>query len=99
MSAYFVSVSFQLNPGKLEDWKAMSAEIDKDIAIKKGFVSRDSGIDENNLVYCLVKWQSKDDQEAFKRSLEAQKVWSEMMENFANIVDMTTMESREIDLF
>ena len=99
MSQYFVNVSFKLNDGKLEDWKVLSTQINEDIAKAKGFISRDSGIDEQENVYCLVKWESQADQEAFLASLMAREDSAEMMAHFGSIVDMATMSNRGIQLF
>jgi len=57
MSKYFIEVSFELNDGQLENWKKLSKEINNDLTNVEGFISRDSGVDENNRVYCLVKWE------------------------------------------
>jgi len=99
MSQYFVNVSFKLNDGKLEDWKVLSKQIDEDIAKAKGFISRDSGIDEDQTVYCLVKWQSKADQEIFLAELMAREDAPTMMAHFASIVNMETMSNTGIQLF
>ena len=48
MSKHFVIMSFELNDNSLiDEWKALSKEIDEDIFDADGFISRDSGIDEN----------------------------------------------------
>lgn len=100
MNECFVIVSFELNDKNLiNDWKSLSAEIDKDIAKADGFISRDSGIDEEGRVYCLVKWQSKSHQETFKQLLEARKEWAEMMQHFCSIVNMETAINQVIEVF
>jgi hypothetical protein len=99
MNACFITVSFELNEGKLEDWKKMSAEIDRDISSASGFISRDSGIDENGLVYCLIKWRSKVDQKSFSMALEARKDWPEILKDFERICNMKTMKNQTIALF
>jgi hypothetical protein len=44
MSEYFIIMSFELNEKSLiNDWMALSKEIDEDIVKADGFISRDSG--------------------------------------------------------
>lgn len=99
MSEYFVIESFELHNGQLQNWTQLSKEIDTDIAKADGFISRDSGIDKNNRVYCLVKWQSRASQEAFMKLLEAREDWKAMMDSFAKIANMQTEKRQEIDIF
>ena len=99
MSEYFVIESFELHDGQLENWKKLSSEIDKDIAKADGFISRDSGIDGNNRVYCLVKWKSKGHQEAFMQELTSRDDWDSMMEYFGSIANMETDQRQEIEIF
>jgi len=100
MSEYFVIMSFELNEKDLiDDWKALSKEIDEDIAKADGFISRDSGIDEHGRVYCLVKWQSKAHQETFKKLLEARQEWPQMMQHFSSIVNIETSTNQAIEIF
>ncbi|QKQ24312.1 hypothetical protein HUE58_04060 [Candidatus Ruthia endofausta] len=52
MSEHFVIMSFELNNQDLvNDWKTLSKKIDEDIAKADGFISRDSGVDEDGRVY------------------------------------------------
>ncbi len=100
MSGFFVLVSFELNDKNLLiDWKVLSKEIDDNILGVKGFISRDSGIDEQGYVYCLVKWQSRADQEAFKKQFESKDDWSKTMEDFGRIANMETIMFKNIALF
>ncbi|AYQ57347.1 hypothetical protein BTHERMOSOX_176 [Bathymodiolus thermophilus thioautotrophic gill symbiont] len=100
MSEYFVIMSFELNEKDLiDDWTALSKEIDEDIAKADGFISRDSGIDEHGRVYCLVKWQSKAHQETFKKLLEARQEWPQMMQHFSSIVNIETSTNQAIEIF
>ena len=55
MNAYTIIESFKLHDEQLENWKELSKKIDTDIAKVEGFISRDSGIDSDSRVYCLVK--------------------------------------------
>ena len=100
MSRFFVLVSFELNDkGLLDDWKILSKEIDDDISGVKGFVSRDSGIDEQGYVYCLLKWQSKTYRETFMKQLESKDDWPKIMEDFGRVANMETMTFKNIALF
>lgn len=93
-------MSFELNDKNLlENWKNLSKEIDKGIAKADGFVSRDSGIDEDGRVYCLVKWQSKTHQENFRKQLENRAEWPEMMQRFGSIANMETAINKAIEIF
>ena len=99
MSKYFIEVSFELNDGQLDNWKNLSKEINNDLANVEGFISRDSGIDENNRVYCLVKWESKAHQEKFRKQLESRENWNEMMNYFGSVIDVKTEKRNSVDLF
>jgi hypothetical protein len=100
MSRFFVLVSFELNDkGLLDDWKILSKEIDDDISGVKGFVSRDSGIDEQGYVYCLLKWQSKTYRKTFMKQLESKDDWPKIMEDFGRVANMETMTFKNIALF
>ena len=90
MNQYFVIVSFELHEGQLENWKKLSKEIDTGIAKAEGFISRDSGIDKDNKVYCLVKWENKANQEAFMKELETSGDAEEVMKRFGSIANMAT---------
>ena len=100
MSESIEMVSFELkDKNLLDDWKALSKEIDEDIAKADGFISRDSGMDEAGRVYCLVKWQTKAHQEKFMQQLTAREEWPKMMEYFGSIADMETMKPHHLALF
>ncbi|WP_428087623.1 hypothetical protein [Candidatus Thioglobus sp.] len=100
MSEYFVTMSFELNDENLmNDWKALSKEIDEDISKAEGFISRDSGVDEAGRVYCLVKWQNKTHQENFMQALESKPEWPKMMQHFSSIANMDTAVNQAIDIF
>ena len=93
MSKIMLMASFQLNsPDLLEDWKKMSAMISADLQGVDGFISRDSVREENGTVYCILKWASKEQQENFRKALEAREEWPELMGEFSRIVNMETMK-------
>ncbi len=100
MSEYFVIVSFELNSKDLlEDWKTLSKEIDEDIAQADGFISRDSGVDENGRIYCLIKWQSEAHHQTFRQQLEARESWPKNMERFGAIANISTMTPNNLEVF
>lgn len=100
MNKYFVILSFDLNDKNLiDDWVILSKEIDEDISKAKGFIARDSGVDEHGRVYCLVKWQSKTHQENFRKQLEAKDEWPQMMQRFNSIANMKTSTNKTIEIF
>ena len=99
MSEYFAIVSFELNDKNLlNDWKVFSKEIDEDISQADGFISRDSGIDENGKVYCLVKWQSEAHQQNFRKQLEANENWPKTIQRFGTIANMSTMTPNNLEV-
>lgn len=92
MSQVIMSVSFELNdPNLLSDWKKMSAMISSDLVGVDGFISRDSAQGKDGKVYCILKWESQKQQEAFRASLESRPEWGKMMEDFGRIVNLDTM--------
>jgi len=50
----------------LEDWKVLSKKINEDLAGVDGFISRDSVCGDDGLIYCILKWESKEHQEKFQ---------------------------------
>jgi len=99
MNGYTVIVSFELHDGQLENWKELSKEIDTGIAKAEGFVSRDSGIDSDDRVYCIVKWEAKAHQEAFMEALMSQEGSDELMQRFGSIGNMETEKRQEVNIF
>ncbi|BBB24264.1 hypothetical protein CVFO_1145 [Isorropodon fossajaponicum endosymbiont JTNG4] len=100
MSEHFVIMSFELNNQDLmNDWKTLSKEIDEDIAKADGFISRDSGVDEDGRVYCLVKWQSKVHHANFTKLFETREQWPQMMAYFCNIANMETSTTQILEIF
>ena len=58
MSEFLIMLSFELNDKSLlNDWKTLSQEIDEDTAQADGFISRDSGIDENRKQSIVTKME------------------------------------------
>ncbi len=99
MKPFTIIESFKLHEGQLENWKKLSKDIDTDIAKAKGFISRDSGVDADDRVYCIVKWESKAHQEIFMQELMAGEGADEMMKHFGSIANMETEVRHEVDIF
>jgi len=96
-----IIATLQLNsPDLLEDWKKISSEISADLkANATGFVTRESGIDEAGLIYCILQWKCIEDSEAFMQSLPMRPDFMEKMVNFSRVVNMESMTKKVIALF
>ena len=96
-----IIATLELNsPNLLDDWKKISADISADLnANATGFVSRESGVDENGLVYCILQWNSIEDSEAFMQSLPLRPDFMEKIADFARVVNMESMTKKVIGLF
>jgi hypothetical protein len=79
----------------LEDWKVLSEKINIDLTGVDGFISRDTACGENGLVYCILKWESKEHQEKFQKytlsrtNEEFQKMFAELgrIMNMENMIE------------
>jgi len=92
-----VIAKFKLNSQDLEEsWQELSAGIQKGISQAPGFISRDTGVDESDTHYCIVKFNSKKERE--ENMKKSQELHPEMFEQFAKIVNMSTMEKTEIEV-
>ncbi len=100
MKNIYVLVKFELNEGiDISEWKGMSDEINKDIAWADGLQFRDSGVDEKGNVYCILKWDSLEQQVTFRALMDKQfEANPEIMKEFGRIVDMDTMTMDKITL-
>jgi hypothetical protein len=93
-------VTFKLKEeNMLDTWKEMSAGITA--AMKqnaKGFIYRESGIDEKGNVYCILKWETVElmmaSREAFERG-----DFEEEKKKFEALVDMSTMKQELLEMF
>ena len=98
MKNIFGYASFKLNDDNLmDDWKKMSDKINENLKGVDGFIYRDSAVSEDGTVYCFLKWESKEKQEAFKKVLESDAFKGEM-EAFAKIVNMESMRSEILQI-
>ncbi len=96
-----IIATLQLNsPELLEDWKKISADISADLkANATGFISRESGVDDDGLVYCILQWKSVEDSEAFMQSLPLRPDFMENMVEFSRVVNMESMTKKVVTLF
>jgi heme-degrading monooxygenase HmoA len=99
MSKVMMMVSFELNSmDLLDEWKDMSRMITSGLQGVDGFISRDSLKGSDNKIYCSIKWDSKEQQESFRKKLEAGKEWPEKAKNFERLVNMKTMNSEFLEI-
>lgn len=84
----------------LEDWKILSKKINTDLERVNGFISRDTACGENGLVYCILKWESKEHQEKFQKYTlsrtdeEFQKMFTEL----GRIMNMESISREFLEL-
>lgn len=88
------------NENEVDAWKVMSTKIDKDLEGVDGFISRDSVRRDDGLIYCILKWESKEQQEKFMANLAARTDIAKtmMMENFSQIVDVDSMTKETFEV-
>ena len=100
MKNMYVIVKFKLNEGSdVSEWKTMSDEIQKDITWADGLQFRDSGVDENGNVYCIIKWDTIEQQVTFRAAMDKKfEAHPEMMKEFGRICDMKSMTMDKITL-
>ena len=101
MSTIKIIATLQLNnPELLEEWKVISADINEDLKNNaRGFISRESGIDADGLVYCILEWESREASEKFRKGLSSRPDFMEKMEDFSRVVNMESMTKKIVDLF
>ena len=98
MKNIYVIAKFKLHSLDLKDeWKKLSDIIGADMKENaKGLIFRDSTVDQEGNVQCILKWESLEAQQAFQKIMEERfKNEPEMVESFAKVADMSTM-SKEI---
>ena len=97
MENVYILVKFVLNEGiKIEEWKKLSDRINSDLKGVDGFNFRDSAIDENGNVYCIVKWDSIEQQKSFRKELD--KKFEENPEMKKIMWRIVKMESIEMNI-
>ena len=82
----------------LEDWKVLSKKINADLAGVDGFISRDSVCGEDGLIYCILKWESKEHQEKFQ-SYTLSRTDEEFQIMFAELGRIMNMEGMTREFF
>ena len=84
----------------LEDWKVISTKITEDLIGVDGFISRDSVRAEDGLIYCILKWESKAQQEKFMEALMARNDEDSMvlMADFGRVVDVENMSKEFLEV-
>ncbi len=94
MKEIYVLVKFELNKWvKIEDWKKMSDEINVDMQGKDWLQFRDSAVDENGNIYCILKWDTLEQRNIFFENMQKEfKEKPEIMKEFAKLADMKTMK-------
>ena len=100
MKEVYVLVKFVLNEGiKIEEWKMLSEKINSDLKWVDGFQFRDSAVDDKWNVYCIVKWDTIEQQKSFRKELDKRfEENPEMKEIFWKIVKMESMEMNILKL-
>jgi hypothetical protein len=89
-----VMATLRLNDESLlDDWKVISDNITADLKGRDGFISRDVVRADDGLIYCILKWESKAQQEKFMAELMARTDEESMvmMADFARIVNVDGM--------
>lgn len=91
-----IIATLELNSADLlADWKEISDEINADLkANAKGFIARDSVIDDAGLVYCVLKWESVQDSETFMQGLMSRPDFMAKMAEFSRVVKMESMTKK-----
>ena len=93
MKEIYQIAKFKLNSLELKDeWKKMSKEIGEDMAGTTGLIFRDSTIDEEGNVQCILKWESEEAQKQSEEEFQIMcKEQPEIMDNFGKLANMSTM--------
>ncbi len=88
---------FKLVDNNLEEkWNELSKKIQTGMTQADGFISRDTGKDEQGNFYCIVKFETIEQKE--KNMREAEKQYPEMFKVFSELVDMSTMTKVNLTL-
>ncbi len=101
MKKIMVIATLKLNDESLlEDWKVISDKITVDLTGQDGFISRDSVRGEDGLIYCILKWESKEKQEQVMTEIMARTDDASiaMMTEFGRVVDMESMTKEFLEV-
>ena len=93
-------VSFRLKEESMQEaWKEMSKHITEAMSQDTpGFISRESGVDEEGNIYCILRWESKEQMLASREAFEKGD-FEEEKKNFEALVDMQTMKQSLVEVF
>ena len=93
-------VSFKLKEeSMLDSWKEMSKHITT--AMNQGaagLISRESGMDGEGNVYCILQWETKEQMKASQEAFQSGD-FEEEKKKFEALVDMSTMKQSLVELF
>lgn len=101
MSQIIVIATLELNKKNLlDDWKRLSKEIGDDLAGEEGFIYRDSVINEDGTISCILKWESREHQEKFMADLAGRSdmMTNMRMESFERIVNVSTIKQEFLEV-
>ena len=98
MQNIITMVSFEMNDKKLAgEWKEMSDHINESLKKVDGFLSRESAVGKDGKIYCFVKFETAEKQEAFNKIMESDD-FKENLVAFAKIANMETMKSEMLNV-
>jgi len=101
MSQIIVIATLKLsNKNMLDDWKVLSRQIGEELEGQDGFIYRDSVVGEDGIISCILKWESKEQQEKFMTELEARSdmITNLRMDEFERIVDVSTIKQEFLEV-
>ena len=100
MNNIYTMVSFKLKEvSLLDDWRVLSAKINEEMSSADGLIFRDSAVGEDGLVYCILKWENEEKQQAFRKFLDKDMADNpDKYSDFGRLVDMSTMKNEIISV-
>jgi len=101
MSQIIVIATLKLNPGNmLDSWKTLSKQISGDLEGEDGFIYRDSVVKEDGTILCILKWESRAQQEKFMEDLAARTdmITSMRMDEFERVVDVSSIKQEFLEI-
>jgi len=101
MSQIIVIAKLELNnKNLLDDWKVLSRQIGEDLEGEDGFIYRDSVINGDGTISCILKWESKVHQEKFMADLteRSDMITNMRMEEFERVVNVSTIKQEFLEI-
>jgi len=101
MSQIMVIATIKLNnKNLLDDWNVLSKKISDDLEGQDGFISRDVVRKDNRTILCLLKWESKAQQQKFMAEIaERTDLVTEMIMNeFERVVDAANIKQEFLEI-